>query len=166
MAIGWYSFPAIGIGLGGFGAGVLPPTFALAPSTGLNNASTNTTATGSNTAWTSGTIFSISGVSDASILTNSINTVAQTASLTVITGAGIGTATVSDSTDSATAGFTITLTPPPPIPGGRQFVSPGRASSSFLSTGRPSASYTSQGRPAADFPSPGDSGKGEPYGEK
>jgi hypothetical protein len=143
----------------GMGAGVPssppppPAAFTLSPNTGFNNSSTNTTATSNGfTLWTSGTVFGISGVGGATIQTNSVDYLAspQTADLTVVAGSATGTATVSDSTDAATAAFTITLSPPPPTVGGRRFFSTGKATTDFSTMGKGSATFSNPGDPGTD----------------
>jgi hypothetical protein len=84
------------------------PSFTLSPSSIAGSHTTSVTATGTATSWVSGTTYSGSGLAGCSIVTNSVNVGAQTASLSVTTGSTSGTLTVADSTDSAAASLTVT----------------------------------------------------------
>ena len=77
------------------------------PATLNTNATTTVTVTGYGTAWTSGTTFSISGVSGASIASQSVNAGTQVATLSITTGANSGALTLSDSTDAYTYSLNI-----------------------------------------------------------
>lgn len=82
----------------------------LSPNIGGTNGSYTVTATGvGGTAWTLATTFSLSGLAGASVVTNSIDTVGQTANLTITTGSTAGVATISDSTDAFTVPFTVNV---------------------------------------------------------
>ena len=86
------------------------PGFSVSPGTIPATHSGNIvfTLTGNgNTAWVSGTVFSVSALTGLTKVSQTVNVGAQTATLTVTTGSGTGTVTVSDSTDSATSTFTV-----------------------------------------------------------
>jgi hypothetical protein len=91
---------------------VAAPSFTLSPSSSSTSSTTTVTATGSLTAWTSGTTFSGSGLAGSSVATNSVNVGAQTANLTITTGSTAGNLTVSNNTDGANANFTVTAVLP------------------------------------------------------
>ncbi len=78
-------------------------TFTVSPTTAVPGTPETITATGSGTSWTSGTTFSVSGGSGASISGTSVNAGAHTATFTLQPAIAAGTLTISDSTDSATA---------------------------------------------------------------
>jgi titin len=94
-------------------SGDAAPSFTCSPSTSTNAQSVTYTLTGSSTSWTGGTTFNISGITGASITSQSVNTGAQTASVTVLLdNTHTGTLTFADSTDSATATSAVTLAVP------------------------------------------------------
>lgn len=86
------------------------PAFAVsfAPNPIIATGSATTlTLTGVGTSWVNGTtVFSLSGVSGASITSQSVSN-ATTATITVNGGSNIGTATISDNTDAATSNLYI-----------------------------------------------------------
>lgn len=84
---------------------IAAPLSALSLNFGANGTTTTVTVTGTNTAWTSGTTFSVAGGTAASVVTNSINVGAQTASITITAGSAVATLTVSNGTDAGTASF-------------------------------------------------------------
>jgi hypothetical protein len=83
------------------------PSFVVSPTTGYSGGSLSITATGTSTAWTSGTTFNVAGGSGATITGTSVNAGAQTATFTLAAGTVAGTLTIGDSTDAATATVTI-----------------------------------------------------------
>lgn len=89
------------------------PSLAVSPSTSTNAQIVTYTLTGTDTSWTSGTTFSISGVTGATIVMQSVNVGAQTGSVQVALGsANVGTLTFTDSTDAASGTSTVTLAAP------------------------------------------------------
>jgi hypothetical protein len=85
------------------------PGFTVSPSTIPAHHANNITLTltGTNTAWTSGTVFTLPAFTGLTKVGQTINVGAQTATLTVTTGTGTGTGNITDSTDAATAALTI-----------------------------------------------------------
>jgi hypothetical protein len=94
---------------------VARPTFTLSPSSGYTSSTINVTAAGTNTDWTLSTTFSIGGLTGASVVTNSVDVSAQTASLTITTSTSTGVGTVTDNTDIARAIFNALPPPAPPF---------------------------------------------------
>lgn len=84
-----------------------PQSLTLSPTQGEFNSAVAVTATGFGTSWTSGTTFSATGGTGASVDTNSVNVGAQTANITIHTGTASGTLTIGDSTDALTASFVV-----------------------------------------------------------
>jgi hypothetical protein len=82
-------------------------SFSLSPNASTINAIVTAMATGFHTSWTSETTLILSGGTAAEIISQNVNVVAQTISFTLFTGSTAATLTVSDSTDSATAPFTV-----------------------------------------------------------
>lgn len=77
------------------------------PSTlNANQAGQTVTLSGTGTAWTGGTTFSLSGVAGCSITSTTVSS-ATSATLTISTGTSTGTLTIADSVDSATAAVTV-----------------------------------------------------------
>ena len=88
-------------------------SFAVSPSTSGNGQSVTYTLTGTGTSWTNGTTFSISGVTGASITSQSCNGTSQIGTVIVsLDGTHTGTITFSNSTDADTATTAITLAVP------------------------------------------------------
>jgi hypothetical protein len=86
-------------------------SMTVAPTTDTNAQSVVYTVTGTGTSWTSGTTFGISGVTGASITSQSIT--GQVGTVTVLfDNTHIGTLTFTNSTDSNTATTAITLAGP------------------------------------------------------
>jgi lysophospholipase L1-like esterase len=84
---------------------------SLAPSSGNTSQAISVTATGVSTSWVSGTTtFSVSGGTGTSISGLTISSTTS-ATFTLHTGSSAATLTISDSSDSATANFTVTLPP-------------------------------------------------------
>lgn len=82
-------------------------SMAASPSTlNANEAGQTVTLTGTGTAWTGGTTFSLSGVAGCSITSTTVNS-ATSATLTITTGTSTGTLTIADSVDSATATVSV-----------------------------------------------------------
>lgn len=89
--------------------GVGGASFTLSPNTATTGTPATVTATGSGTAWTSSTVFSVTGGTGASISANN-NVSATSQTFTLNPGSATGTLTISNNTDSATA--TVTVSPP------------------------------------------------------
>ena len=89
------------------------PSFTVSPSTSTNAQSVVYTLTGSGTSWLTGTTFGISGVTGASITSQSCNAGTQVGTVTVLfDNTHIGTLTFTDSVDAATATTGVTLAGP------------------------------------------------------
>jgi hypothetical protein len=90
--------------------GTPAPGFTVSPATipahHANNITLTLTGNG-NTAWTSGTVFTLPVFTGLTKVGQTINVGAQTGTITVTTGAGTGTGNITDSTDAATAALTI-----------------------------------------------------------
>jgi hypothetical protein len=82
-------------------------TFSVSPTTGYSGAKLAVTATGSSTSWLSGTVFSVTGGTGATISGTVVNTGAQTATFTLYVGTAAGTLTIADDADAATATIAI-----------------------------------------------------------
>jgi hypothetical protein len=88
-------------------AGGGTPSFALSPGNGTATIALGVLATGTNTSWTGGTTFSVTGGSGAVISEVTVDATHQTAGFTLNPGVTSGTLTIGDSTDSATASFSV-----------------------------------------------------------
>lgn len=109
------------------------PAMTASPATATTNTSESVTVTGTNTAWTSGTTFSVAGGTGASISGLSVNVGAQTATFTLNPGSAAATLTISDNTDSATT--TIAVSTPSGLASGTLGVPASTASSISFSVG-------------------------------
>jgi hypothetical protein len=88
-------------------------SMAAAPSTSTNGQTVTYTLTGTGTSWLTGTTFSISGVTGASITSQSCNAGTQVGTVTILLdNTHTGTLTFTDSVDSASATSGVTLGTP------------------------------------------------------
>jgi len=93
--------------------------------------------TGSGTSWTSGTTFSAG--SPCTFVSSTVNTGAQTGTVTVTTSSSTGSCTISDSTDAATASVTVanplfTISPTSGTPGSGGCTTACQATETFTGT--------------------------------
>lgn len=89
---------------------VPPPSVAVSPADVLAGRSVAVTLTGTSTAWTARTTFSVSGIAGAMITAQRVDAATQTATLTVTTSRDVGTAgtlTFANSTDALKATVTV-----------------------------------------------------------
>jgi hypothetical protein len=90
-------------------------SFTVSPTSVMNSGSETLTLVGTGTSWTSGTTFSISGISGALLnglgsgaVPTTFNSGTQTATLTLTNPTSAGTLTIADSIDAATNTITVT----------------------------------------------------------